>query len=73
MRWLGGFCERRSATQRCLVRYREAEGRVRLRARPEPARNASFADGLRSMEIIEAVVKSAESDGAAVAVPAPTS
>jgi predicted dehydrogenase len=35
-------------------------------------RNASFADGLRSMEIIEAVVKSAESDGAAVAVPAPS-
>ena len=35
-------------------------------------RNASFADGLRSMEIIEAVVKSAQ-DGAAVAVPAPTS
>jgi predicted dehydrogenase len=33
--------------------------------------NASFADGLRSMKIIEAVVKSAE-DGAAVAVPAPS-
>jgi predicted dehydrogenase len=32
--------------------------------------NASFADGLRSMEIIEAVVKSAQSDGVAVAVPA---
>jgi predicted dehydrogenase len=31
--------------------------------------NASFADGLRSMEIIEAVVKSAQSDGAAVPVP----
>ena len=34
--------------------------------------NASFADGLRSMEIIEAVVTSAQSDGAAVAVPAPS-
>ena len=34
--------------------------------------NASFADGLRSMEIIEAVVKSAQSGGAAVAVPAPS-
>jgi predicted dehydrogenase len=31
-------------------------------------RNAAFADGLRSMEIIEAVVRSAETDGAAVAV-----
>ena len=31
--------------------------------------NASFADGLRSMEIIEAVVKSAQSDGVAVPVP----
>jgi len=30
--------------------------------------NASFADGLRSMEIIEAVVRSAQSDGVAVAV-----
>ena len=38
---------------------------------PLPA-NASFADGLRSMEIIAAVVRSAESDGAAVPVPAPT-
>jgi predicted dehydrogenase len=34
-------------------------------------RNASFADGLRSMEIIEAVVRSARDGGAAVAVPAP--
>lgn len=38
--------------------------------------NASFADGLRSMEIIQAVVRSSQSDGAAVpvhpvAVPAP--
>jgi predicted dehydrogenase len=40
-------------------------------ADPLPA-NASFADGLRSMEIIEAVVKSAESDGAAVTIPAPS-
>jgi predicted dehydrogenase len=31
--------------------------------------NASFADGLRSMEIIQAVVRSAQSDGAAVPVP----
>ena len=31
-------------------------------------RNATFADGLRSMEIIDAVVRSARSDGAAVAV-----
>jgi predicted dehydrogenase len=39
---------------------------------PNPLpRNASFADGLRSMEIIEAVVKSARSDGAAVPVPPP--
>jgi predicted dehydrogenase len=38
---------------------------------PLPA-NASFADGLRSMKIIAAVVQSAESDGAAVPVPAPT-
>jgi hypothetical protein len=30
--------------------------------------NASFADGLRSMEIIEAVVRSSQSDGAAVAI-----
>ena len=30
--------------------------------------NATFADGLRSMEIIEAVVQSAKSDGAAVAI-----
>ena len=30
--------------------------------------NASFADGLRSMEIIEAVVRSSRSDGAAVAI-----
>jgi predicted dehydrogenase len=30
--------------------------------------NASFADGLRSMEIIEAVVRSAQSDGTAVAI-----
>jgi predicted dehydrogenase len=35
--------------------------------------NASFADGRRSMEIIQAVVQSAQSDGAAVAVPAPPS
>ena len=33
--------------------------------------NASFADGLRSMEIIEAVVKSAQSDGAAVPITPP--
>ena len=33
--------------------------------------NATFADGLRSMEIIEAVVQSAQSDGAAVAVAPP--
>jgi predicted dehydrogenase len=36
--------------------------------------NASFAGGLRSMEIIEAVVKSSQTDGAAVRVnPPPTS
>jgi hypothetical protein len=39
---------------------------------PPARRTPSFADGLRSMEIIEAVVKSAQSDGAAVAVPAPS-
>ena len=33
--------------------------------------NATFADGLRSMEIIEAVVRSSQSDGAAVAVAPP--
>ncbi|WP_369135189.1 Gfo/Idh/MocA family protein [Modestobacter sp. I12A-02662] len=32
--------------------------------------NATFADGLHTMEIIQAVVRSAQSDGAAVAVPA---
>jgi predicted dehydrogenase len=32
-------------------------------------RNASFADGLRSMEIIEAIVASAQNGGAEVAVP----
>jgi predicted dehydrogenase len=31
--------------------------------------NAGFADGLHTMEIIQAVVRSAQSDGAAVAVP----
>jgi predicted dehydrogenase len=36
---------------------------------PLPA-NATFADGLHTMEIIQAVVRSAQSDGAAVAVPA---
>jgi predicted dehydrogenase len=30
--------------------------------------NATFADGLRSMEIIQAVVQSSQSDGAAVAI-----
>jgi predicted dehydrogenase len=35
--------------------------------------NATFADGLRSLEIIEAIVKSAESDGAAVAIAPPGS
>ena len=35
--------------------------------------NATFADGLRSMEIIEAVVQSAKSDGAAVAIAPPGS
>jgi predicted dehydrogenase len=35
--------------------------------------NATFADGLRSMEIIEAVVQSAKSDGAAVAINPPAS
>ena len=34
--------------------------------------NASFADGLRSMEIIQAVVKSAQTDGAAVPVTPPS-
>src|SRR4051794_22052496 len=33
--------------------------------------NATFADGLHTMEIIQAVVRSAQSDGAAVAVPTP--
>ena len=33
--------------------------------------NASFADGLHTMELIQAVVRSAQSDGAAVPVPAP--
>ena len=32
-------------------------------------RNASFADGLHTMQIVQAVVRSAQSDGAAVAVP----
>jgi predicted dehydrogenase len=31
--------------------------------------NATFADGLHTMEIIQAVVRSAQSDGAAVAIP----
>jgi predicted dehydrogenase len=31
--------------------------------------NATFADGLHTMQVIEAVVRSATSDGAAVAVP----
>jgi predicted dehydrogenase len=38
---------------------------------PDPlAPNATFADGLHTMEVIQAVVRSAQSDGAAVPVPA---
>ncbi|HEY0508137.1 MAG TPA: Gfo/Idh/MocA family oxidoreductase [Blastococcus sp.] len=33
--------------------------------------NATFADGLHTMEILRAVVRSAQSDGAAVAIPTP--
>jgi predicted dehydrogenase len=33
--------------------------------------NATFADGLHTLEVIQAVVRSAQSDGAAVAVPTP--
>ncbi len=45
-----------------------------IAATPDPLPpNASFADGLRSMEIIQAVVKSAQNDGAAVPVTPPPS
>jgi hypothetical protein len=37
---------------------------------PDPlSRNASFADGPHTVQVIQAVVESARSDGAAVAVP----